>query len=400
MARLYFIDMIKSYSMPANERVYFRRTAEKHRPGDEEWVENSLEVLDQVVEQGPGPLEGLEPPDRIRVLKQAIAAFPPGPENHLLGQIAWMSLVEVERVRNSDEEVKSSHQKFHLNGETAFVGMSPLENPPNLAEAYGDYLELRRLSERGSGNAHSLAVDARNALNLELHHFHREPLETTQFRTLLGVVGSPSLATLGVHRLKRTASDQDRALAVERLGQLRPGLANNDYHELVSLAPRLGGKEWSRLVDSESYPSAIVTAKLIHALNLEPEEHWDEFESFSKRFLDLKMERKDVEENLLWVTKHYEKLKVAFASEENLMGLVAKTMEDAWLAPPQEGSPLNPYLQSRERLGDKLGWLASKAAVGYANSGLSEPEEVDTSILMFADEIQVGDFSLEINDHN
>lgn len=393
------MQVVQTYSMPATDRSRFRALAEKHMPEEEARIEDSLEVIDRVVEQGPGPLSGLSPADRIKVLKMAIEAFPPGPENLLLGQLAWMTLSEVEKVRTSDEEVKSSNLKFHLNGETAFIALSPPAERPSFSEAYSDFLELRELAGQGGAYSHQLNVEARSALNLELHHFHGDPEEIEQFRTLLGVIGSPTLATLGIHRLKRFCSEEDRARAIERMGQLRPGLENNQYHDLIPMAPRLGEKTWQRLSQADSYSSAILSAKLLHALGLSPEENWEEFESFSEQFLELKMERKDVENTLLWVTDHYHKLKVGFSSEDNLMGFLANHMEKAWQAPPQEGKGLNPYLQSRERLEGVLGGLASEAAVKFAETGLGEPDDADTSILMFDDAIEIGDFTLEIQDH-
>ena len=120
--------------------------------------------------------------------------------------------------------------------------MSPPEDRPGLVEAYSDYAEIRDLTLQGGSYAHNLGVDARNGLNYELNHFHQDENEVAQFRTLLGVIGSPSLATLGVHRMRRICVGEDREKAIERMGQLRPGLENSEYHDVLPLAASVKDK--------------------------------------------------------------------------------------------------------------------------------------------------------------
>ena len=156
------------------------------------------------------------------------------------------------------------------------------------------------------------------------------------------------------------------------------------------------------MTESDSYSGAIVTAKLLHSLNLDPEEHWGEFQDFSKRLLDLKVERRDLNKILTYVTDNYEKLRVGLASddpsaEETVMGTLMSDIEKSWLAPPEHNQS-NAYVQSRERTMESLQGLAMEAAVAYARTGLAEPSEADTSILLLGDEIQIGDFSLEIRE--
>ena len=78
--------------LPPRDLAHFRRLAEKHLPGQEQKIEDSLEIVGQLVDQGIGPLEPLSVENRIKVLKLAIETVPPRTDSTWMGQLAWWSL--------------------------------------------------------------------------------------------------------------------------------------------------------------------------------------------------------------------------------------------------------------------------------------------------------------------
>ncbi|MGE0492451.1 MAG: hypothetical protein AB7S38_24770 [Vulcanimicrobiota bacterium] len=306
------------------ERQRFVKLAHQVGQHEQPVIEDSLELLSNMVEQGPGPLAGLDRQARVTALQLAIDAFPPGPNALLLDQMAWASLQEVDGVLH---RCSPSNESVSLNGLSAPLDYTPNQTPPDLVSGYRDFLELQALvvTGRAGGPGGGPQVDARNALKIEVNHFHGH---STPFRTLLGLTGSPSLAAWGTHRLEEEASPEEREAALGRLASLRPGIENNELFHLIPLAARAENGVWQRIAQAPDYDQAIRRMAAIENLGGTLDPLWDQFAGLETRLSELGLKPDQVNRFVDWTVDHYSQLQAQLPEGADLPGVVGDVLAE------------------------------------------------------------------------
>lgn len=310
-----------------SEQSFQRLQRNLHQTLEENQTLEEVERLDQpdlvdLFDRGPRPMAELDRQGRETALKLAIAAFPAGPETHVLSAQAWFSLLEVARVidKGQTESVSVS-----LNGLTCPIEYSPPPERPGMVESYRQFLELRELAARGgAGKPGSRPeLEGRQALELEQRHYHEH---NDRFRLILGLTGEPTLAAWGAHRLEEEKAGEK---ALERLAGLRPGLENGELFHLIPLACRAGDAVWEKAATSGDYETALRRLAAIQSLGGQLDPLWDQLGRFEERMGQLGLSAQQVDGLIQWAADHTEPLQRVLPGDD-LFASLAEVLENPW----------------------------------------------------------------------
>ncbi|MCA9794445.1 MAG: hypothetical protein KC910_21705, partial [Candidatus Eremiobacteraeota bacterium] len=178
---------------------------------------------------------------------------------------------------------------------------------------------------RAGGPGGGPQVDARNALKLEVNHFHAR---SVPFRTLLGLTGSPTLAAWGTHRLEEESPPERRQATLERLAGLRPGVENNELFHLIPLAARAEVGVWKRVAQAPNYDRALRRMAAIENLGGQLDPLWDQFAGLENQLADLGLKPDQINRFVDWTVEHFEQLKAQLPDGANLPATVGQVLSE------------------------------------------------------------------------
>ncbi len=342
-------------SLRPSEQRPFRRLAEQAYPEQPEKIEDSVELIGEAVEKGPGPLQRLDRRARLSALQLALEAFPAGPQSSWLGEEAFPRMADVERVRSQEE--LDSH-RLSLNGIGYNITNSPPSQKPGFESALQDYLELKTLIDNSGSNRWNKRLDTRKSLEYLYYHFQDEEDQAT-FKILLGKTGESFAGAWGTHYINEKGGDLDR------IGQLAPGLTTVDLYELVPLSGTAEQAVWDKVAASKHYPSAVRRAQILEKIDRPLEPTWDQFESFERSLQDAGLSEHQVSGFVEWLGDHFELLEKALPNEEDLPAKVVEVLEQRWRGPIEQGQEFVEVMVAQQQEGESWQDCAQRLADAY-----------------------------------